>query len=497
MLGEQYYCIKNYDQMPPFFINVVSSSDHWMFISSTGGLSAGRQNADSALFPYYTDDKITENHENTGHKAILLITKGDRTFLWEPLSAKYVGLYRTQRNLYKNVYGNKLLFEEINFDLNLTYRYAWRTSERYGFVKTAWLRNDSAATCAVRLMDGLQNLLPYGATAARQAALSNLLDAYKRNELELETGLGIFAVSSTLTDLAEPSESLKTTTAWQVGFEDAQYLLSAHQLEDFARGLRVTQETDIRGRRGAFFVHADFELAPETEQEWSIIAEVNQDSSAVVELVNALKAGRGVLRAQLERDIQAGTADLVALVAKADGLQVSGEHMTATHHFSNVLFNIMRGGVFVDNHQVNTDDLFGFIGTRNGIVLDLHRDFLEALPGKIDVSDLLAQAAETQSADLERLCYEYLPLTFSRRHGDPSRPWNQFSVNLKNPDGTQRLDYQGNWRDIFQNWEPLAGAYPAFLEGMICKFLNATTADGYNPYRVTARWHRMGSSVTA
>jgi hypothetical protein len=47
------------------------------------------------------------------------------------------------------------------------------------------------------------------------------------------------------------------------------------------------------------------------------------------------------------------------------------------------------------------------------------------------------------------------------------------------------LDYQGNWRDIFQNWEPLAYAYPEFVEGMICKFLNATTADGYNPYRVT------------
>ena len=33
VLGEQYYCIQNYDQMPPFFINVVSSSDHWMFVS--------------------------------------------------------------------------------------------------------------------------------------------------------------------------------------------------------------------------------------------------------------------------------------------------------------------------------------------------------------------------------------------------------------------------------------------------------------------------------
>jgi len=82
-----------------------------------------------------------------------------------------------------------------------------------------------------------------------------------------------------------------------------------------------------------------------------------------------------------------------------------------------------------------------------------------------------------------------LPLKFSRRHGDPSRPWNKFSINTRNEnDGSKILDYQGNWRDIFQNWEALAHSYPEFIEGMIHKFLNATTFDGYNPYRVTKVW---------
>ncbi|MCA9947351.1 MAG: hypothetical protein KC449_27925, partial [Anaerolineales bacterium] len=38
---------------------------------------------------------------------------------------------------------------------------------------------------------------------------------------------------------------------------------------------------------------------------------------------------------------------------------------------------------------------------------------------------------------------------------------------------------------IFQNWEPLALSFPDYAVGLIAKFLNATTADGYNPYRVT------------
>ena len=55
----------------------------------------------------------------------------------------------------------------------------------------------------------------------------------------------------------------------------------------------------------------------------------------------------------------------------------------------------------------------------------------------------------------------------------------------KNEDGSPKLNYQGNWRDIFQNWEALSLSFPEFIEGMICKFVNASTADGYNPYRIT------------
>jgi hypothetical protein len=58
--GETFYKIENYNQMKDFFISVVSDSDHWMFISTRGGLTAGRVNSESALFPYYTDDKISD-----------------------------------------------------------------------------------------------------------------------------------------------------------------------------------------------------------------------------------------------------------------------------------------------------------------------------------------------------------------------------------------------------------------------------------------------------
>ena len=63
LLGESFYQIQNYDAMEPFFVSIASSSDHWLFIASTGGISAGRGNAEHALFPYYTVDKLTENRK--------------------------------------------------------------------------------------------------------------------------------------------------------------------------------------------------------------------------------------------------------------------------------------------------------------------------------------------------------------------------------------------------------------------------------------------------
>src|SRR5512136_2542663 len=69
--GEEFYQIANYDRMRPFFLSVVSSSDHWLFLSSTGALTAGRRDPDLALFPYYTDDKIHDAGEVTGSKTVL------------------------------------------------------------------------------------------------------------------------------------------------------------------------------------------------------------------------------------------------------------------------------------------------------------------------------------------------------------------------------------------------------------------------------------------
>jgi len=481
--GESFYQIANYDRMRPFFMSIVSGADHWMFISSTGAVTAGRRNADLALFPYYTDDKIHDSAEITGSKTMFIVEKQGRSHLWEPFSERYRSIYRLQRNLYKSYWGNKLLFEEFNADLGLTFRYGWFNSDRFGWIRHAWLTNSGLATVRVKLLDGIQNLMPCGIGSQFQLEYSTLLDAYKKSELIPETGIGLFRLSAIPIDRPEPAEALRTTTVWSFGLGKSLKLLSSTQLNSFRQGVPLRQETEVRAERGAYFLHTALALPRGQTRDWYLVADVNQGPSDVAEL-NRLLRQPTKLRKLVDADIARGTEELRRIVGKADGLQKTAQPLGNARHYSNVLFNVMRGGIFYDSYQVNPDDLQAFVRHANKEVTARHTAFFRKLGKRIHYPHLLALAVESGDPNLERLCREYLPLTFSRRHGDPSRPWNRFSIATKNPDGTRILNYEGNWRDIFQNWEALSLSFPGYTASMICKFTNASTADGYNPYRI-------------
>ncbi len=483
--NETYYKISNSDKMRPFFISIVSDSNHWMFISSNGGISAGRKNAESSLFPYYTDDKITESADITGSKTIFQVHLGGEIYIWEPFSIRQMGVYETSRSLYKNSFGNKIIFEEINLDLGLTFRYQWNSSNQFGFVKKSTLINNSDSKIRITLLDGLQNILPAGVTSDLQNSRSNLVDAYKKSELLPSVGLGIFTLSAIIVDKAEPSEALKSNTVWSVGLENPMHLMSSLQLDSFRKKNPLIQEVDVKAEKGAYFISSSIDLASKSEKNWLFVANVNQSISDVNQISEIIKNEKDI-SSLIQKDIDAGTENLIQLTAAADGLQLTADPLINTRHFSNTLFNIMRGGIFDDNYNIEKADFVKYLANANKEFFNKKEKQLKNLPTLFTLNYLKTLAEQDVDDTFKRLSFEYLPLKFSRRHGDPSRPWNKFSINTHSEvDGSKILDYEGNWRDIFQNWEALAYSYPEFIENMIHKFLNATTFEGYNPYRVT------------
>ncbi len=510
--GVESYRIDNVDLLPPFFVSVVSDADHWLFASSTGALSAGRHSPDHPLFPYETVDRIHDAQDRTGSKTLLLVTpeagsdtaSGERAAprLWEPFSRRYEGVYRIRRSLTKSLQGDRLRYEEANDDLGLTFAVTWCTSERFGFVKQSELVNHASSGASVRVLDGLQNLMPYGISREMQAVRSVLTDAYKKSERVDGTTLGLFMLSAIPVDKAEPSEALKATTVWSVGLEPSTILLSSRQLDRFRTGQPLAPEAAVRAERGAYFVEATLDLAAGEVRTWQTVADIEQDVASVIELADMLvspeagatgaqpdgarsaRASGAMLQTALATDIEAGTRRLARLSAGADAEQLTAEPMTTARHRMNVMFNIMRGGVFDEGYSLVREDVRSYIAHHNAPLAESHADFFDALPERLTVQ-ALRDGARARGPQMERLCAAYLPLSFSRRHGDPSRPWNHFTIDLKTEDGSIKRGYEGNWRDIFQNWEALARSYPEYLEGFIATFVGASTADGYNPYRIT------------
>jgi len=480
---EPYICIHNVDVLKPFFMSIVSNGDLWIFAGSNTPFIAGRSSPESAIFPYQTVDKILQSPDSSGAMTLFLVRRGEGACaLWEPW--RPLGrLYRLTRNLYKHANGSVVVFEEINHDLALRWRWSLTASDEFGLVRSCEIRNLSSDPVAVKYLDGWHHLLPAGVSQETYARFSYLAAAYMRHERRGNSVLGIYTLNSRISDRAEPGESLRASCAWSLGHAHPTVLLSTRQVDAFFHNADVHPETEVRGDFGAYLVADRTELAGGGSHGWMTVADTGLDHAALVALEKKLATPER-LEAELRASVIANIRGLRQRIAAADGLQETADAPASVHHFSNVLFNCMRGGTFTDSYSFPSADFGKYLKSRNTIIHARHQAWLEALPEKLTLAELGGLAAKQNDVQLNRLAREYLPLTFSRRHGDPSRPWNRFVIRVKNEQNEVVYDYQGNWRDIFQNWESLAYSYPEALEPMIAVFLNASTADGYNPYRV-------------
>ena len=141
--GVDCYRILDTHLMEPFLLTVVSPDEHWMYISSRGGLSAGRVNAQRCLFPYRTDDLLHAVDAFSGPWTGIRV--GDE--LWEPFTGRAAAQER--RHLAKSVLGDRIVFESHHEGLGLVARAWWTFSNEHGFVRTVSLEASGEHYCEV------------------------------------------------------------------------------------------------------------------------------------------------------------------------------------------------------------------------------------------------------------------------------------------------------------------------------------------------------------
>ena len=212
--GVRCYCISGAEKLPPFLINLVSASNLWMFVASNGALTAGRVDADGALFPYQTVYRIYDSVGVIGPVTACWVSTAAGEVLWEPFAAHTTRIHSITRNLYKSVEGDRLWFEEINPALGLSFRYGWSTAEEHGFIRRCELVNLTDESVSVRICDGVKNILPAGIPLRLQSMSSNLADAYKTAEVLSGSRLAVYALAATIVDQPTPMEALRASVVW-------------------------------------------------------------------------------------------------------------------------------------------------------------------------------------------------------------------------------------------------------------------------------------------
>lgn len=493
LIGEAAFAIECDQLSGPFLMQLITSSDLWAFIGSNGAITAGRKNPDHALFPYYTQDKLFDMKATSGSFTAIRwkdASSGSQR-VWIPFSEIPEGSDLISRRVIKSFSGSKIAIEETHGLLNLTVRILWTSSNTLGILRQTSLVSKNPDSVDLDIVDGIINVMPASIDQQFQNEFSILADAYKRCEW-YEPGLGTYSLSSVPTDKAEPSESLRATTVWSQGFPGNGHLLSMSQLGNFYKGMELEDEFEIRGKRGAYLRHASISVQSGESQSWWTVADLDQSGAKVMASI-AMLEGQKVDTQSIISSMQKDCDKIVTMLSQADGIQVSAQPKTTARHFSNALFNLMRGGTFPLGYKIPTHDLKRHIKLCNRQSYEKHKTRLDELPEYIELQSLKQTLDVFAGPELTRIAEEYLPLTFSRRHGDPSRPWNRFSIDITDENEQPIYAYQGNWRDIFQNWEALLHTFPLYTDAVISRFLNASTADGYNPYRVTKtgfEWER-------
>ena len=115
------------------------------------------------------------------------------------------------------------------------------------------------------------------------------------------------------------------------------------------------------------------------------MANLSQSISDVVKLKNELASSPVALTEALNKDIDYGTERLIALIGASDGLQLTGDRRRNIRHFANTMFNVMRGGIFDENYQIDKADFMAYIDRANHKVFFKKQGLMSSWPDRFDL----------------------------------------------------------------------------------------------------------------
>ena len=107
------------------------------------------------------------------------------------------------------------------------------------------------------------------------------------------------------------------------------------------------KQKTIYGKDLSYFVEFQKELNPKDVIEWSLNADVKKNQKQILDLEDTI-LNENFSMADIDDSLNDNHLELKNYVLSSDGYQLTNDRSNDYRHTSNVLYNIMRGGVFID-----------------------------------------------------------------------------------------------------------------------------------------------------
>ena len=427
------YIIENYDKLSPFSsflpgLAGVKGIPVWSFYTNRGQAmsSFGIHNKGNAMMEF--------NPANTSYEETPI--KGFRTFVrvdgeyYEPFCS-----YAPELNRRMEIEKNVITIIEENKGLKITISYIVLPNESIGaIVRRVTVENTDKATHELELIDGMPQIITYGVQNSLYKEMSNLFRSYAEIR-NMENNAPYYTTRAASDDSGEVAQT--EGGFFYLAVKDGQLLpviCDKNVLFDFDSSLRNPVVFLEKGLKG---------VLERTQYA------VNKIPCGFVAMEEKLKAGE-----KLEFTAFAGYASSVELLnGKVAGLCRRG-YVEEKLAEARELADFFTKDVYTESANPLFDRYMEQCYLDNFL-----RGGYPFLMGKGDNRKVVH--------------------LFSRKHGDPERDYNFFSIA-----GEYYSQGNGNYRDVCQNRRNDVFFNPAIGDFNVHHFFSLVQMDGYNPLEI-------------
>ena len=437
-----HFVIENYNESRPFsnfFPGIAGlwGIPMWVFYINRGQCIAsfGVESKDKAIMEFQPANKAYRMTSTQGFRTFIKVASGSKTVYWEPFQDNLQGT-DFQKKQTMDMSAHDLTLTEVNTDLGLTgeVNYFTLPEEPYtALVRRVTIKNLTARTLDIEMVDGLPVIVPYGLTDGLNKSISRTVEAWVRVR-NLKKKAPYYQLNVEVSDKPEvtyikegnfffsfdPKAKEKgllspIAEAACVFGESIDFLApAAFQRKDF----KIPAQQQTSNRTPSAMAHVRFKLRPKAEKQ--IVSLFGYAHSEA-------QLGKIVHQATGKRFIEKKAAKNEEIV---DGIKNFALTKSSSPEFdlyssNTFLDNVMRGGLPISFKTGNDHVVFN---------------------------------------------------VYSRKHGDLERDYNYFFVSP-----TFYSQGNGNYRDVNQNRRNDVWFNPHVKSNHLVNFLNLCQADGYNP----------------